>query len=56
MPSLIQKWGAVHWVKLLWDVKSEIGSLHLNDFTINSLCKHHVSILVSIIHYYNLLE
>jgi hypothetical protein len=35
--------------------KSEITSLHFIDFTIISLCRHHVSLLVNIIHYYNLL-
>jgi hypothetical protein len=32
--SLIQKWGVVHWLKSIWDLKSEIGSLQLNDFTL----------------------
>jgi len=31
---LIQKWGVVHWLKLIWDFKSEINSLHFNDFTL----------------------
>ncbi len=30
-------------------------SLDFTEFTIISLCKHHVSLLVNIIHYYNLL-
>jgi hypothetical protein len=34
---LIQKWGAIHWPKSLWDVKSEIGSLHLGDFTLDKV-------------------
>jgi hypothetical protein len=42
------------WVSL-WDIKSEITSLHFTNFTIISLFRHHVSLLVNIIHYYNLL-
>ncbi len=30
--TLVQKWGAIHWPKLLWDFKTEIGSLHFSDF------------------------
>jgi hypothetical protein len=32
--ALIQKWGLGHYVKSLWDLKSEIGSLHFSDFTL----------------------
>jgi hypothetical protein len=31
---IIQKWGAIHWPKSLWDLKNEIDSLHLNDFNL----------------------
>jgi hypothetical protein len=31
--TLVQKWGATHWLNSLWDLKSEIGLLHFNDFT-----------------------
>jgi hypothetical protein len=34
MNALIQKWGAIHLPKSLWAFKNEIGSLHLNDFTL----------------------
>jgi len=30
---IIAKVGVIHWPKSLWDLKNEIGSLHLNDFT-----------------------
>jgi hypothetical protein len=59
--SLLQKWGAIYYPKSLWDLKTEIISLfysfHHDEsyFTIISLCRHHVSSLVNIIHYYNLL-
>ncbi len=33
-PSLVQKWGVVDQFKSLWDFKSEISSLHFNDFTL----------------------
>ncbi len=59
--TLVQKWGAIHWLKSLWDFKSEIGSLHFsgfilikNYFIMGSLYKHHISLLIDIIHYYNL--
>jgi hypothetical protein len=46
-------------VKPLWSFKSEISSHHLNHFILvknyvimGSLCNHHVSLLVEIIHYY----
>ncbi len=29
-----KKWGVVHWLKSLWDFFNEIGSLHINDFTL----------------------
>ncbi len=32
--SLVQRWGVIHWLKLLWDFKNEIGSLHFVDFTL----------------------
>ncbi len=32
--ALIQKWGAIHLHKSLWDFKSEIGSFHLSDFVL----------------------
>jgi hypothetical protein len=32
--TLVQNWGAIHSPKSLWDIKSEIGLLHLNDFTL----------------------
>ncbi len=54
--ALLQKWGAIYQPKSLWDLKTEITSLHFTDFTIISLCKHHVSLLLNIIHYYNLLQ
>ncbi len=53
--ALLQKWGAIHQPESLWDLKNEINSLHFTDFTIKSICKHHVSLLVNIIQYYNLL-
>jgi hypothetical protein len=53
--TLLQKWGAVHQPKSLWDFKSEITSLHFTNFIIISLCKHHVSLLVNINCYYSLL-
>jgi hypothetical protein len=53
--TLLQKWHAVHYLKSLWDLKSEISSLHFTNFIIISLRKHHVSLLINIIHYYNLL-
>jgi hypothetical protein len=31
--SLIQKWDVIHYPKSLWNFKSEINSLHFNDFT-----------------------
>ncbi len=31
--TLVQKKGATHWPKSLWNLKSEIGSLHVSDFT-----------------------
>jgi biotin synthase-related radical SAM superfamily protein len=49
------KWGVIHYPKSLWDLKNEINSLHFNDFIVISLCKHRVSLLFDIIHYYNLL-
>jgi len=30
--ALLQKWGEVHYHKSLWDLKSEISSLHFSDF------------------------
>jgi hypothetical protein len=53
--SLLPKWGAIYYLKSLWYLKSEITSLHFTNFTIISLCRHHVSLLLNIIHYYNLL-
>jgi hypothetical protein len=56
-----QKWGVVYLLKSWWDFKSEISSLHCNDFTLVNVISlqgqyvNHVSILVNIIHYYNLL-
>jgi hypothetical protein len=51
LPTLLQKWGAIYKPKLLWNLKSEIISLHFTNFTIISLCRHHVPLLVNIIHY-----
>jgi hypothetical protein len=53
--SRLPKWGVIYYLKSLWDLKHEITSLHFTDFTIISLCKHHVSLLIKIIQYYNLL-
>ncbi len=30
--SLLPKWGAIYYLKSLWDLKSEITSLHFTDF------------------------
>jgi hypothetical protein len=46
--TLVQKWGAIHCPKSLWDLKSEIGALHLSDFTtvkVISLQGHYVNIM-----------
>ncbi len=32
--ALLQKWGAIHQPKSLWDFESEISSLHFTDFTL----------------------
>ncbi len=32
--SLLQKWGVIYKLKSLWDLKSEISSLHFIDFTL----------------------
>jgi hypothetical protein len=32
--TLLQKWGAIYSPKSLWDLKSEIISLHFIDFTL----------------------
>jgi hypothetical protein len=48
MGALVQKWGAVHSHKSIWDFKSEIGSQHLGDFMlveIISLWDHYVNIM-----------
>ncbi len=33
-PIISTKMKCNHWLKSLWDVKSEIGSLHFSDFTL----------------------
>ncbi len=62
LKNTITKEGCNLLAKSLWDLKSEINSLHFTDFTlmkknftIISPCKHHVSLLVNIIHYCNLM-
>jgi hypothetical protein len=49
----------LHELKSLWGFRSEISSHHLNHFTLfknyvimGSLCNHHVSLIIEIIHYY----
>jgi hypothetical protein len=32
--ALLPKWGAIYLLKSLWDLKSEITSLHFTDFTL----------------------
>jgi hypothetical protein len=32
--TLLLKWGAIHKLKSLWNLKSEITSLHFTDFTL----------------------
>jgi hypothetical protein len=32
--ALLPKWGAIYQLKSLWDLKSEITSLHFTDFTV----------------------
>jgi hypothetical protein len=42
--SLLQKWGAIYEPKSLWDLKSEIISLHFIDFTTMKLFHYNITI------------
>ncbi len=39
----IKKWNVIHQFKLVWDLKNEISSLHLSDFTLVKLFHYKVT-------------
>ncbi len=40
---LLQKWGAIHYFKSLWDFLNEKSSLHFNDFTLLKLFHYNIT-------------
>jgi len=43
VPTLLQKWSVIYWLKSLWDFKSEISSLHFIDFTLVKLFHYNIT-------------